>query len=451
MTFVANRSVPGKIYSNWFAVALYDLYNITLSRPTIEDQTEFSFLDTHMQIVGVHQIVKSVQVLSRLSDDTFNTADCHSGIMHKQKLRTSEVTQTALLARALDRFLFPDDEVEAGACVHQLPVHGTVSTPECADFYVLKLEGALPNRPIAIADYKKTNSDAAARESFGYATRLIENSTEEWEFAARLVFPWTCENIKLQLHVGMKTLMMIIDIVSVPIHATSPQLHRFFCTLYAAVHYLLQHRTITRLDAPCISPTPSLHLHDCLSPDQCSLPARVFKQGTWIYKLFDREVKLPLWQLSLPEAQVQALGASKHFWYLQYKYRAGSHTPQAKRQFVPLLRILRCLHQEHTCVHSDIRKENLIFSSDGQNAWILDFDLADRIATTYPTNYNHVNITERHPTATAELERQPVHDYYSLSVIMGEHSARLGIAQNVLTLVSDGRVDECLPYLASEV
>ena len=42
-----------------------------------------------MKIVGVQQIVKSVQVLSHLSDDTFNTADCGSGIMHKHELKTS--------------------------------------------------------------------------------------------------------------------------------------------------------------------------------------------------------------------------------------------------------------------------------------------------------------------------------------------------------------------------
>ena len=79
-------------------MALYDLYNITLTQATLEDQMAFNFLGTHMQIVGVEQIVKSVQVLSQLSADTFDTAQCHSGIMQKVKLRVAEVTHTALLA-----------------------------------------------------------------------------------------------------------------------------------------------------------------------------------------------------------------------------------------------------------------------------------------------------------------------------------------------------------------
>ena len=158
-------------------------------------------------------------------------------------------------------------------------MHRTGGTPECADLYVLKFEGALLNRPLAIADHKKTNMDAAARESFGYATRLIENSSREGEFAACLVFPWTSETIRLQLHLGLKTHMMVIDIVSAPIHTTmSLQLHKFFCTLYTAIYYLLTHDTVTCLQTPCISPTPTLHLHDCLSPDTCTVPALVFKQ-----------------------------------------------------------------------------------------------------------------------------------------------------------------------------
>ena len=193
------------------------------------------------------------------------------------------MTLTSLLARALDRFLFPDALVEAGACVHQLPVHRISGTPECVDFCVLKLEAALPDRPIGIADYKRDNIDETVKESFGYSARLIQNSSAKWEFAARLVFLWTRERIKLQLHVGLKSHIMVINIVSVPID-NDTQLRKFFCTLYTAVQYLLTHQ-VTNLTTPCISPRPTLSFEHCLSPDQPTAPARVnLTAAFWSYR-----------------------------------------------------------------------------------------------------------------------------------------------------------------------
>ena len=59
-------------------------------------------------------------------------------------------------------------------------------------------------------------------------------------------------------------------------------------------------------------------------------------------------------------------------------------------------------------VHSDIREQNLVFSSDGKNAYIIDFDLTDKVNTVYPECYN-TNLSERHRKALPYKERkQPV-------------------------------------------
>ena len=72
-------------------------------------------------------------------------------------------------------------------------------------------------------------------------------------------------------------------------------------------------------------------------------------------------------------------------------------------------------------VHGDIRKENLLFSSDdNMKAWMLDFDLAGEENTRYPEIYNAVGIEERHCGAKAKWKRKKVHDTYALSVIL-EH------------------------------
>ena len=122
--------------------------------------------------------------------------------------------RTALLARALDQFLFPDNILEKGACLHQLPVTHSAERP---NFYTLKFNEAIPHKPIGVSDFKKDSLEKAHRESFAYATRLIENSDQEEKFAVRLVFLFTQHQISLQLHVAFMGYMMVIKIVEVDI------------------------------------------------------------------------------------------------------------------------------------------------------------------------------------------------------------------------------------------
>lgn len=49
---------------------------------------------------------------------------------------------------------------------------------------------------------------------------------------------------------------------------------------------------------------------------------------------------------------------------------------------------------------------------------MIDFDLAGKEKSMYPSNYNHYHIQERHSTARANRQRKKVHGTFALSVIL---------------------------------
>ena len=86
--------------------------------------------------------------------------------------------------------------------------------------------------------------------------------------------------------------------------------------------------------------------------------------------------------------------------------------------YIDIIRALDVIHKEEH-VHSDIRKENLIFGANGR-AWIIDFDLADREGTRYPGTYSSLvyRVEERHYLAKPCLRGKKEHNPYCLSGII---------------------------------
>ena len=84
------------------------------------------------------------------------------------------------------------------------------------------------------------------------------------------------------------------------------------------------------------------------------------------------------------------------------------------------------LHAEDY-VHGDIRKENLLFRRNGINAWIIDFDLAGKEGTLYPSTYNHRGIDEHHSAAISLLPRKRsiIDMLYRLSSIRTSSTVKL--------------------------
>ena len=73
-------------------------------------------------------------------------------------------------------------------------------------------------------------------------------------------------------------------------------------------------------------------------------------------------------------------------------------------------------------VHSDVRIVNVAISSDGESAALIDFDLANRVDTKYPRNFNHWDIPECHPAAKGNKQRQKIHDVHALNVLVQKYS-----------------------------
>ena len=108
------------------------------------------------------------------------------------------------------------------------------------------------------------------------------------------------------------------------------------------------------------------------------MPARVFQNDGYVYDTM--ECNKPNYYLFVLSIQWYYLSTDQRFLYLKYPYHEESHKPFYKRQFVPILDILSRVHAAGY-VHSDIRKENLVFNMNMQDAWIINVDLADQVST----------------------------------------------------------------------
>ena len=79
-----------------------------------------------------------------------------------------------------------------------------------------------------------------------------------------------------------------------------------------------------------------------------------------------------------------------------------------------------CKLHNHGYVHSDVRKNNILFDDTKDEAYLIDFDLYDKENVNYPKVYNHASISERHKDAFADKPRKKIHDVFSILKILQE-------------------------------
>ena len=91
----------------------------------------------------------------------------------------------------------------------------------------------------------------------------------------------------------------------------------------------------------------------------------------------------------------------------------------SKNQAIMLLETLKLLHSLGY-VHSDVRKNNILFDDAKDEAYLIDFDLCDKEDVNYPEVYNHASISERHKDASADKPRKKIHDVFSILKILQE-------------------------------
>ena len=83
-----------------------------------------------------------------------------------------EIYSTAILARAFDRFLFPDEIFTKGAVFHQLCSRKQPNKPgigEAPDIYISTIstqdDSSLPDKILLVGDWKKSEFRTACTET----------------------------------------------------------------------------------------------------------------------------------------------------------------------------------------------------------------------------------------------------------------------------------------------
>ena len=396
------------------------------------DEIRVSVVDEHMSRVNHNLLRGFVAEFKTISDlgrqkRAHGPASLYEAIS-EGRLLTKELTVTALAARALDRFLFPDNESKLrGGCYHQLPSRARVTTPEAPDLMVIRLgDGYVPTTPILYADWKKSDFGTAEVQTSLYAL----TGMEKLEYPViYLGLPCDTNEVALRVYMGYEGYVLEMDICSARREADK-RLEALFCTLFGCVHYLIdapiyptsiepyccgggEHPVLSQTYARPYSPSRCGHIY---SPRVIHCSAR-----NVVRKFYDRD---PSFQGCLNiDANVRFIpgASSEHLndrvTILQYPFLAGGHRPRSIGHIAAVILQLDELHSQDL-VHSDMRKENIIFCSDGKSAHIIDFDLTARQGECYPGNYYHKNIPERHAEAQAHRLRAKVHDRWSLHVVL---------------------------------
>ena len=103
------------------------------------------------------------------------------------------------MARALDRFLFPEKLKMLGRCYHQLPSRAVTNKPEAPDVTVMALQGNVPTMAILMADGKNSGVEGAEIESCMYVVTLMKQLKSN---IVLLGLPFDQNQISLKVYVG---------------------------------------------------------------------------------------------------------------------------------------------------------------------------------------------------------------------------------------------------------
>lgn len=153
-----------------------------------------------------------------------------------------EQASTAIIARNLDRFLFPDRMCHLAASYHQLPSRkfpNKLGSAEAPDLYVLKTEKNLPLVPILFGDWKRDNFESARIETDAYASTVQETCYPKVSANLLLGLAGTPDIYQLSLYTPCAAHLHVIPINKVVITEKDKFL-RFLAVLYAACHSLIE-------------------------------------------------------------------------------------------------------------------------------------------------------------------------------------------------------------------
>ena len=324
--------------------------------------------------------------------------------MDREKM-SNEKSLTAILARALDRFLFVDEDPN-GACYHQMITRiNSKNGIEASDTFVMRLQDYMPHSPVVVGDAKSYDLNKADLESDCYAITISQNIYRKNHRPVMMTLPATLHDIMLNVYTSSTQCIEVAHIET----ANETDFKRFSYILFRGVHLLLNNKplVVEGFFKVCCSD----NRHKPLDAQ----PHRVFQ-------CLSKNVVLKFFQL-LPNIEVlkelysrlqyelRPVTSDGTFKCLVCNFLRPSRNNIKKDHIIQLLKTLDTLHKKGY-VHSDIRTTNIIFCKSA--AYFIDFDLMDVEDTDYPTTYNHYYIKERHPHARAHNKRKKEHDRYSL-------------------------------------
>ena len=109
------------------------------------------------------------------------------------------------------------------------------------------------------------------------------------------------------------------------------------------------------------------------------------------------------------QATITNLTENGEYFCLKYPFYPGDHCPKNMKQFRGIILMLDKIH-EAGYVHCDIRIQNLIFSDNEMDSYLIDYDLAGKHQQhRYPAGY-YYHESERHVEAKSCLHVDKRHD-----------------------------------------
>jgi len=128
-------------YFHWFAINLYSVYQSAeqqYGQNTDDDiKLQLDGKDYTVKRSRLESTVKAIEVAVTLNCVT--DLKSNFGFFSSESICKQEFTMSCLVVRELDRFIFEDELVRNGACLHQGPVckkTGAHGNPEASDAYI---------------------------------------------------------------------------------------------------------------------------------------------------------------------------------------------------------------------------------------------------------------------------------------------------------------------------
>ena len=387
------------IYWHWIGIELLDLWN------------------TQNDKVG------DVEINEKMLDFLYDTWKAVKSLPEKLqgyqlgRQACTEQSLTALLARALDMYLFSNN-YDCGACLHQMPTRQRSSTTEACDLYCLKLNDFIPDIPVMVCDFNKSDKQKASDETDAYAYTVLQEYYPGDSCPLLLGLVATSDIIQLKLYYRCSGHLHSLPILNVNT-AIEDDTKKFLKVLFCAVHRFIQEPVYTTGIVSC-----SIQVKCCDGPHTTLAKNVVLcENNQYILKYYDGntaylnphiDVLCNLSGYSVLDIMIDYLESSCRYYQLKMKY-IKSNLQCSFEQSIRLIEILKEVH-EQGIVHGDIRQSNILISEE--SAYLIDFDLGGKEFTNYPDQYNHVGIEERHEFARKNSPRNKIHDRYSLHKIL---------------------------------